>query len=163
MRTEIDLVVNGRPVRVAVEPRNSLLHLLRAELGLIGTKEGCGEGDCGTCVVLLNGKPVNSCLVLALECGGSEVTTIEGLAEFGKLEPLQEAFIKVGAVQCGFCTPGMILAAKALLDQVPDPSPDDIKRALVGHLCRCTGYAKILEAVQLAARMGRPEEVLIDG
>lgn len=163
MRTEIELIVNDRPVRVALEPRKSLLHLLRSELGLMGTKEGCGEGDCGACVVLLNGKPVNSCLVLAVECEGIEVTTIEGLAVSGELHPLQEAFVEAGAVQCGFCTPGMILAAKALLDQVPDPSPDDVKRALVGHLCRCTGYAKILEAVRLAARKSGSEEVLIDG
>ncbi|MCZ7664416.1 MAG: (2Fe-2S)-binding protein [Thermoleophilia bacterium] len=163
MRTEVELIVNGRSVRAAVEPRKSLLHLLRVELGLIGTKEGCAEGDCGACVVLVDGKPINSCLLLALECEGREVTTIEGLGATGELEPLQEAFIQAGAVQCGYCTPGMILAAKALLDRIPDPTPEDVKNALVGHLCRCTGYAKILEAVQLAAQMSRSEGVLIDG
>jgi carbon-monoxide dehydrogenase small subunit len=143
--------VNGRDCEVAVSPRLTLLELLRDELGLTGTKRGCGEGECGTCTVLLDGAPVNSCLVLALEATGREVTTIEGLADGPRLHPLQRAFVEVGAIQCGFCTPGMILAAKALLDGNPNPTEVEIREALAGNLCRCTGYQKIVEAVQTAA------------
>jgi carbon-monoxide dehydrogenase small subunit len=129
-----------------------LLELIRDHLHLTGTKEGCGTGDCGACTVLLNNKPVNSCLVLAIEADGKEILTIEGLAENGKLHPLQEAFIEHGAVQCGFCTSGMILTAKAFLDENPSPSEEDVKRAISGNLCRCTGYVKITKAILAASK-----------
>lgn len=144
--------VNGKPVDLFVPPNRRLLDVLRDDLGLTGTKEGCGEGECGACTVLLDGRPVNACLVLAGEASGHEITTIEGLSQNGRLHPLQEAFLEAGAVQCGFCTPGMILAAKALLDVNPDPDTEAIRTALSGNLCRCTGYVKIIAAVRLAAR-----------
>lgn len=151
--------VNGKPVDIDVPPNRRLVDLLREDLGLTGTKEGCGEGECGACTVLVNGRPVNSCLVLAPEVSGCEITTIEGLAQNGRLHPLQEAFLEAGAVQCGFCTPGMILAAKALLDVNPNPDDEAIKTAISGNLCRCTGYAKIVAAVRLAAaKLARGEE-----
>jgi carbon-monoxide dehydrogenase small subunit len=128
-----------------------LLELIRDHLHLTGTKEGCGTGDCGACTVLLDNKPVNSCLVLAIEADGKEILTIEGLAKNGKLHPLQEAFIEHGAVQCGFCTSGLILTAKAFLDEKPSPSEEDVKRAISGNLCRCTGYARIIEAILAAS------------
>ena len=143
--------VNNRPVELLVAPNRRLLDILRDDLGLTGTKEGCGEGECGACTVLLNGRPVNSCLVLAPEAAGREITTIEGLAANGRLHPIQEAFLEAGAVQCGFCTPGMILAAKALLDENPRPDGQAIKTAISGNLCRCTGYVKIVAAIRLAA------------
>ncbi|MBC7347650.1 MAG: (2Fe-2S)-binding protein [Clostridia bacterium] len=150
--------VNGKPVDLFVPPNRRLLDVLRDDLGLTGTKEGCGEGECGACTVLLDGRPVNACLVLAGEASGHEITTIEGLSQNGRLHPLQEAFLEAGAVQCGFCTPGMILAAKALLDVNPDPDTEAIRTALSGNLCRCTGYVKIIAAVRLAARkMARGE------
>lgn len=150
--------VNGKPVDLFVPPNRRLLDVLRDDLGLTGTKEGCGEGECGACTVLLDGRPVNACLVLAGEASGHEITTIEGLSQNGRLHPLQEAFLEAGAVQCGFCTPGMILAAKALLDVNPDPDLEAIRTALSGNLCRCTGYVKIIAAVRLAARkMARGE------
>lgn len=151
MKVPVQIKVNGKLWEKEVDPRRSLLDFLREDLGLTGTKKGCNNGDCGSCVVLLNGLPVKSCLMLAVEADGQEVLTIEGLSDNGTLHPLQEAFIEAGAVQCGFCTPGMILAAKALLDENPAPSEEDIKEALVGHLCRCTGYASIIRAVRLAA------------
>jgi carbon-monoxide dehydrogenase small subunit len=146
------LTVNGTPYEVAIEPRQSLLQLLREELHLTGTKEGCSEGECGACTVLLDGKTVDSCLIFALEVQGREVTTIEGLARGDQLHPVQKAFAEYGAVQCGFCTPGMILAAKALLDSHPHPTELEIRQGISGNLCRCTGYVKIVEAIQAAAR-----------
>ncbi|MEW5898469.1 MAG: (2Fe-2S)-binding protein [Bacillota bacterium] len=152
--------VNNRPIELLVAPNRRLLDILREDLGLTGTKEGCGEGECGACTVLLNGRPVNSCLVLAPEAAGQQITTIEGLAADGRLHPIQEAFLEAGAVQCGFCTPGMILAAKALLDENPRPDGQAIKTAISGNLCRCTGYVKIMEAIRLAAaKMARVGEV----
>ncbi len=151
MKVSVNLTVNGEPVEVAVEPNRTLVQLLREDLGLTGTKHGCGLGDCGACTVLLDGKPVNSCLVLALQARGREVLTIEGLAENGNLHPIQRAFVDLGAIQCGFCTPGMILSAKALLDENPKPTEKEIRTAISGNLCRCTGYQKIVEAVQEAS------------
>ena len=145
--------VNGEPYELEHVPVNrTLLQVLRDDLGLTGTKEGCGEGDCGACTVLLDGKAVNSCLVLAAEVDGREVTTVEGLAKSGKLHPLQQAFVDEGAVQCGFCTPGMLMSAKALLDVTPLPTENEIRTALAGNLCRCTGYVRIVSAVQKAAQ-----------
>jgi len=147
----MSLTVNGETREVTVEPWMTLLELLRETLHLTGTKEGCGEGDCGVCIVLVDGKPVNSCLMLALEAKGRKVTTIEGLAKEDYLHPLQQSFIEEGAIQCGFCTPAMILSAKALLDENPRPSKEEIQRALSGVLCRCGSYQKIIRAVQAAA------------
>jgi len=146
------LTVNGTPYEIAIEPHQSLLQLLREELHLTGTKEGCSEGECGACTVLLDGKTVDSCLIFALEAQGREVTTIEGLAQGDQLHPVQKAFAEYGEVQCGFCTPGMILAAKALLDSNPHPTELEIRQGISGNLCRCTGYVKIVEAIQAAAR-----------
>lgn len=148
MKVAIELEVNSECYQVGVEPWTTLLDLLRERLHLMGTKEGCGLGDCGTCIVLVNGMPVNSCLMLAVDAHGQQVTTIEGLATNGKLHPLQKSFIEKGAVQCGFCTPAMILSAKVLLDKKPQPSVEEIKKALSGVLCRCGSYKKIIEAVQ---------------
>jgi len=150
-KTPLQCKVNGRPWSGTVLPNLRLLDFLRDVLGLTGTKEGCGEGECGACTVLFDGKAVDSCLLLAAEADGHEVVTIEGLTPRGQLDPLQEAFIEEGAVQCGYCIPGMILSAKALLMENPEPSEFDIQRALAGNLCRCTGYAKIITAVQKAA------------
>jgi carbon-monoxide dehydrogenase small subunit len=151
------LKINGKIYEVAIEPRATLLEVLREELGLTGTKQGCDTGDCGACTVLLNGKPVNACLVLAVETDGKEVLTVEGLAHGLELHSLQEAFIEQGAVQCGYCTPGMLLSAKALLDEIPRPTEDEVKEALAGNLCRCTGYVKIIEAITTAAqRINKP-------
>lgn len=152
MKRLITLTVNGTPYEVAVEPRQSLLQLLREELHLTGTKEGCSEGECGACTVLLDGKTVDACLVFALEAQGHTVVTIEGLAQGDQLHPVQKAFAEHGAVQCGFCTPGMILAAKALLDRNPRPTEAEIRQGISGNLCRCTGYVKIVEAIQAAAQ-----------
>jgi carbon-monoxide dehydrogenase small subunit len=155
MKHLVQLMVNGREHEVAVHANRTLLELLREDLGLTGTKHGCGEGDCGACAVLLDGVAVNACLVLALEAAGAHVTTIEGLAQGGQLHPLQQAFVDAGAVQCGFCTPGMILVAKSLLDASPTPSEPEVRQAISGNLCRCTGYQKIVEAILLAAeRLG---------
>jgi len=144
-------------LRLEVRPGIRLIDLLRVELGLTGTKEGCGEGECGACTVLVDGRPVNACLYPALEAEGRRITTIEGLAEpDGALSPIQQAFVDHGGIQCGFCTPGMILAAKALLDDNPDPTDREIREALVGNLCRCTGYAQIVESVGHAASALRP-------
>ncbi len=150
----LTLVVNDEPVRCAVQPYDTLLDVLRGNLELTGTKLGCGEGECGACSVILNGKVVNSCLILALECQGDRVLTIEGLRTNGKLHPIQQAFVDHGAIQCGFCTPGMIMAAYALLEANPSPSEHDIKRGLEGNLCRCTGYRKIIDAVASMANGG---------
>jgi len=149
--------VNGFEVRVPVDPNQRLLEVLRRTLGLTGTKEGCGEGECGACTVIVDGRVVNACLYPAPEVEGREVTTIEGLlGEDNRLSPLQESFVERGAIQCGFCTPGMILSAKVLLDRNPDPSDEEIREALAGNLCRCTGYVQIVEAVKVAA--GRRRE-----
>lgn len=147
----IKLVVNKKPYTLDVDPSERLLDVLRSRLGLTGTKEGCGEGECGACTVIIDGKTVNSCLVLAPQVDGSEITTIEGVGDRLSPHPVQKAFVEVGAVQCGFCTPGMVLSAKNLLDKNPHPSDEEIGVALSGNLCRCTGYDKILRAVKLAA------------
>jgi carbon-monoxide dehydrogenase small subunit len=149
----IELTVNGESHELAVEPQETLLEVLRDSLGLTGTKEGCGTGECGSCAVLVDGEPVLSCLKLAVDCEQNEIVTIEGLSRGGGLTSVQEAFLECGAVQCGFCTPGMVLAATALLETTPQPSPREIKKALEGHLCRCTGYNKIVEAVVKAAAL----------
>jgi carbon-monoxide dehydrogenase small subunit len=148
---EINLTVNNRPYRLSVLPWRTLLEVIRENLGLTGTKEGCGLGECGACTVLIDGRAVNSCLVLAAEAEGKEITTIEGLADGDKLHPLQQAFVDHGGLQCGFCTPGMILSAKALLDENPTPTEEEIKQGIAGNLCRCTGYAKIIESIKAAA------------
>ena len=153
MKRIINLRINGEPVEAAVDPNRTLVQFLREDLGLTGTKHGCGLGDCGACTVILDGKPVNSCLVLAVQADGREVLTIEGLAENGELHPIQKAFVKNGAVQCGFCTPGMILSAKALLDENPKPTETEIRTAISGNLCRCTGYQKIVEAIEEASKL----------
>jgi carbon-monoxide dehydrogenase small subunit len=147
MKKEIILKVNGEEREVAVEPRQTLLEILRNDLGLTGTKEGCGNGNCGTCTVLLDGKAVSSCLILAIEVEGQEITTIEGLAKAGEIHLLQKAFIEEGAIQCGFCSPGMILTAKAFLDANPHPTEAEARQAISGNLCRCTGYDKIVRAI----------------
>jgi aerobic-type carbon monoxide dehydrogenase small subunit (CoxS/CutS family) len=143
----IELKVNGEPREVLVEPRTTLLQVLREDLGLTGTKQGCNAGDCGACTVLIDSHPVVSCLTLAIEAQGKEILTIEGLDQQGRLHPLQQAFIDHYAVQCGFCTPGMILSAKALLDRNSHPTEEEVREAISGNLCRCTGYVKIVEAI----------------
>lgn len=130
-----------------------MLDVIREDLGLTGTKEGCGLGECGACTVIMNGKTVNSCLVLAIEAEGKEIITIEGLADGDKLHPVQQAFVDEGGLQCGFCTPGMIMSAKALLDENPDPTDEEIKRGIAGNLCRCTGYTKIIKSIKTASKM----------
>ena len=152
MKRLITLHVNGKSYDVAIEPRQSLLQVLREELHLTGTKEGCSEGECGACTVILDGKTVDSCLIFGLEVEGCQITTIEGLSSNDTLHPVQQAFVEHGGAQCGFCTPGIILAAKALLEQTPNPSEEEIRWGLSGNLCRCTGYVKIVEAVQAAAQ-----------
>lgn len=147
MKLLVSLTVNGESHDLAVAPHRTLLEVLREELDLTGTKMGCGDGDCGTCTVLLDGVPVTSCMMLAMDARGKEITTIEGLATNGQLRPLQQAFIEHGALQCGFCTPGMILTAEYLLAQNPNLSDEEIRVGLAGNLCRCTGYVQILEAV----------------
>ena len=147
MKQLVTLNVNGEPYEVAVDPQRTLLEVLRQDLGLTGAKEGCGMGECGSCTVLMGGRPILACLVLAMDARGKEIVTIEGLAGEGELHPLQKAFVEHGAVQCGFCTPGMILSAKALLDKNPSPSEEEVKSAIGGNLCRCTGYNKIVEAI----------------
>jgi carbon-monoxide dehydrogenase small subunit len=144
---KMKLRVNGNDYEIEVEPHRTLLDVLRYRLGMTGTKEGCGTGSCGSCTVLMDGKAVNSCLVFVAEAEGKEITTIEGLSWEGELHPLQQAFIDEGAVQCGFCTPGMILTAKAFLDANPKPNESQIREAIAGNLCRCTGYEKIIRAI----------------
>jgi len=151
MKKQITLKVNGETHDVEMEANRLLLHVLRDNLGLTGTKEGCSIGVCGACSVIVDGRLVSSCLTLAAGCNGKNIETIEGLAKDGKLHPLQQAFIEYGGFQCGICTPGQIMAAKSLLDENPNPTEDDIRYALSGNLCRCTGYAKIIQAVQDAA------------
>jgi aerobic carbon-monoxide dehydrogenase small subunit len=152
MKKEMQFTLNGEEVRVEVDPTWTLLHVLRDVLELTGTKFGCGYGECGACTVIMDGQAVNSCLLPALEAEGRSVSTIEGLAAAdGQLHPLQKAFVEHGAVQCGFCTPGMIMSAKSLLDETQNPSEDEIKESIAGNLCRCTGYVKIIEAIKAAA------------
>lgn len=156
MKKSLTMKLNGREVQVEVEPAAMLVDVLRDELGLTGTKVGCRAGDCGTCTVIIDGEAMTSCLVPALKVNGREVITIEGLAEGDRLHPLQQAFIDHGAVQCGFCTPGMLLSTKALLDSNPHPTREEIQVAIAGNLCRCTGYEQIIEAIQSAvATMGK--------
>ena len=155
MKHTIQITVNGRPNEIEVDPWRTLLEVLRDQLNLTGTKQSCAEGHCGACTVLVDGEAVNACLMLALEADGSDILTIEGLAEGGKLTPIQEAFVNYGAVQCGFCTPGMIMATKVFLEENQDPSDEEIKKALAGHLCRCTGYVQIIDAVRVAAENGK--------
>lgn len=154
MKKLIQLTVNGKEMELAVAPNVTLTDLLRYELGLTGTKKGCDVGDCGACTVILDGKPVNSCLVLAVQANGKRVTTIEGVETDTGLHPLQRAFVDHGSIQCGFCTPGMILSAKSLLEKTPHPDEAQVRRALSGNLCRCTGYQKIVEAILDVARGG---------
>lgn len=147
MKQLVTLRVNGETYELPVDVRRTLLEVLRDELSLTGTKEGCGTGDCGACTVLLDGIPIASCLTLVVEAQGKEISTIEGLARGGQLHPLQRAFIDHGAIQCGFCTPGIIMSAKALLDKKPQPTEAEVREAISGNYCRCTGYTKIVEAV----------------
>ena len=146
----LELTVNGEKHQVAVKPNTTLTALLRDRLNLTGTNQGCATGECGACTVFMDGKAVNSCLVLALDAAGSEIITIEGLARQGKLDPVQKAFIEHGAIQCGFCTPGMLISAKDYLDRVPKPTEAQAREAISGNLCRCTGYIKIIEAIMEA-------------
>ncbi len=155
MKMKVEFKLNGANVSVFAEPNRRLIDLLREEFELTGTKEGCGVGECGACTVLMNGRAVNSCLVLAVQAAGNEITTIEGIANGDLINPLQKNFLEFGAVQCGFCTPGMVLSASALLDKNPDPTEDEIKEAVAGNLCRCTGYKQIIEAVKETARLSR--------
>lgn len=148
MKSLIHMTVNDKEYEVAVQPNQTLVDVLRYELRLTGTKKGCGTGDCGSCTVIMDGKPVNSCLVLAVQANGRRITTIEGLESEEGLHPVQKAFTEKGAIQCGFCSPGMILSSKSLLDRNPKPTEEEIRRALSGNLCRCTGYQKIVDAVK---------------
>jgi carbon-monoxide dehydrogenase small subunit len=148
----LNLTVNGKAHQVLINPNKTLSQVLREDLGLTGTKQGCGVGDCGSCTVLLDGQTVNSCLVLGLSTEGREVHTIESLAKGNELHPIQDAFVQAGAIQCGFCSPGMILSAKALLDKNQSPTEDEIRQGLAGNLCRCTGYQKIVDAVMNASQ-----------
>ena len=158
MKVRVTLNVNGESREALVPTHKTLLEVLREDLGLTGTKHGCELGECGTCTVLIDGEPVLSCLALPVETEGARITTIEGMADGGQLHPLQQAFAELGAAQCGYCTPGILLTAQALLAERPSPTRQEVKEALAGNLCRCTGYTKILDAVELAAlRMGRQE------
>jgi carbon-monoxide dehydrogenase small subunit len=148
MKHQIMLNVNGTDYDLWVEPRKTLLDLIRNELGLIGTKKGCDTGECGACTVIMDGRAVNACLILGVQANRKKILTIEGLADGEKLHPLQDAFIHHGAIQCGYCTPGMIMSAKALLDKKPNPEEPEIKEAIAGNLCRCTGYLSIIEAIK---------------
>jgi carbon-monoxide dehydrogenase small subunit len=150
----ITLTINGEYEMVSVPSQMTLLQMLRDELVLTGTKNGCAAGECGACTVLVNGEAVNSCLMLAVECSGAEITTVEGLKHDGQLDPVQQALIDAGGVQCGFCTPGVLISARALLDRNSQPTEQEIREALVGNLCRCTGYVRIVEGVKEAARLG---------
>ncbi len=149
---KISLTVNGKLYEVNLDENMRLIDLLRDELGLIGTKEGCGEGECGACTVIMDGETVNSCLVMAFQAEGSNILTIEGMERNGKLHPIQQAYIDAGAVQCGFCIPGMVLSTKALLDKNPHPNKDEIREGISGNLCRCTGYNKMLDATEKAIK-----------
>ena len=148
---KIKFMLNGNPCEVSIKPWETLLETLREDLQLTGTKEGCGEGECGSCTVIMGGKTVNSCLVPAIEADGQEIITIEGLAHGEELHPVQEAFVSHSGMQCGFCTPGVIMSAKALLEENPNPSDEEIREGIAGNFCRCTGYTKIIESIQAAA------------
>jgi carbon-monoxide dehydrogenase small subunit len=151
MSITINTKINGQPVSASADPSTSLLELLRDTLEMKGSKLCCNTGECGACTVIYNGKPINSCVTLAADANGAEITTIEGLADGGKLHPVQQAFIDTGAVQCGYCTPGYIMSVKALLDRTTEPTAEDIEEAVSGNICRCTGYNKIVDAIHLAA------------
>jgi carbon-monoxide dehydrogenase small subunit len=152
MEKTIHLTINNKAYDLTVEPNRTLAEVIRKDLGLTGTKVGCEVGDCGACTVIIDGEPVNSCLVLAVQADGRNIVTVEGLESDGKLHPLQQAFIDKGAIQCGFCTPGMILSAKSLLDKNPRPTEEEVRKAISGNLCRCTGYQKIVEAILFLGR-----------
>jgi carbon-monoxide dehydrogenase small subunit len=153
MKKLIKFFLNGEPVQIEIEPHLTLLRLLRDKLEMTGTKEGCGMGECGACTVLLNGKTINSCIYPAMEVDGKMVTTIEGLLDpQGNLHPIQKAFIEYGAIQCGFCTPGMILSAKALIDENPNPTEEEIRNGIAGNICRCTGYIQIIQAIKSTSK-----------
>ncbi len=156
----VELMVNNESHELAVEPQTTLLEVLRNDLGLTGTKEACGTGECGSCTVLIDGRPMLSCLTLALDCSNLDIVTIEGLAEGERMSPIQQAFQDCGAIQCGFCTPGMMLSATALLEETPCPTEEEIKKALEGNLCRCTGYNKIIEAVKRASDQIAPGQIM---
>lgn len=158
MKRLIKTTINGQEMELAVSPNQTLADLLRYELGLTGTKKGCEMGECGSCTVILDGRPVNSCLVLAVRADGSSITTIEGMETDSGMHPIQKAFVEKGAIQCGFCSPGMILSAKALLDKNPTPDERQIRTAISGNLCRCTGYQKIVEAISSVAQTGVKNE-----
>ena len=158
-KAHISFTLNGEPAEIAFAPHKTLLEVLREDLALTGTKHGCELGECGTCTVLVDGRSILSCLMLGLDAEGREVTTVEGMAANGKLHPLQDTFADLGAAQCGYCSPGFLLAAKELIDKSPKPSREEIKEALSGNLCRCTGYIKIYEAVELAAARMRGEDM----
>ncbi len=149
---DLILTINGSTERVSVPSHFTLLQMLRESLAMTGTKNGCAAGECGACTVLRDGQPVYACMMLAAECDGAEIVTVEGLAEDGQLDPVQEAILEAGGVQCGFCTPGVLISARALLDRSPDPTEQEIRAALLGNLCRCTGYSRIVEAVRQAAK-----------
>lgn len=149
---QIKVTVNGILYELSVQPWETLLDVIREHLGLTGTKEGCGLGECGACTIIMDGKTVNSCLVLAVEADNRVITTIEGLANGDELHPIQEAFVKCGGLQCGFCTPGMIMSTKALLENNPSPDEEEIRKGIAGNFCRCTGYTKIIESVKVAAK-----------
>ncbi len=154
MKHKIRFTINGEVKEMEVQPNKTLLKMLREDLDLIGVKEGCGAGECGACTVLVNNKPVNSCLMLAVEADGKEILTIEGLSDGTNLDPVQESFLKHNAIQCGYCTPGMVMSAKALLNRNLHPTEEDVKEALAGNLCRCTGYQRIVDAVLDVAKKG---------
>jgi carbon-monoxide dehydrogenase small subunit len=151
MQKEIELTINGDIYLVTVKPSETLMEVLRNKLGLTGTKRGCDTGDCGACTVIMEGKAVRSCLILAISANGKSITTIEGLADGENLHPLQKAFVEHGAIQCGYCTPGMVMTSKAFLDENPTPTKEEIKTAISGNLCRCTGYTKIIEAIEASS------------
>ena len=155
MKRDIELKVNGCTYHVTVETHRTLVEVLRDTLGLTGTKKSCNEGECGACTVLVDGRPTASCLLLAVAAQGKEITTIEGLSQGGRLDPVQEAFVKQTAIQCGFCTPGMVMAAKAFLDEHPEPTTAAVRKAISGNLCRCTGYQQIVDAIMAAAEAMR--------
>ena len=153
----LEFTVNGTKVKLEVDPAMRLIDVLRDQLGLTGTKEGCGEGECGACTIIMEGEAVNACLILAMQVRGKQVVTVEGLLKDGELNVLQKAFVNQGAVQCGYCTPGMLMSSKALLMKNPSPTEEEIRLALAGNLCRCTGYTKIIRAVEEAAKAGATE------
>jgi len=154
---DIELSVNGEKYQLRVEPRRTLVEVLRENLGLMGTKKSCNEGECGACTLIMDGKAVTSCLVLALDAQGKEIITVEGLSEGETLHPIQESFLKHGGVQCGFCTPGMVMSAKSLLDDNPNPTLDETRRAISGNLCRCTGYQHIIDSIMAVPELKKAE------